>query len=519
MPMIYTWSDTLKILLLALIYHIAIRLVIGYLTADGFISIIWIPSGIGFATLLLKGKKFWLGIFLGAVSAYLSFDRPLPLAALVALSNCAESLVGSWLLLKNPRFDRHLHHIYDFNRLMLVGSVSAALAAFIGVLSLKLSATPPDNFFLAFRLWWMGNFLGIVVITPIILIWRKIPRDWLSAKHLPEALLFICLAFLCGQLVFYNWFSASLGFIARDYWAFMFAIWGASRFGRHGALFIVGLFALQGLLGALSGQGIFSTDIESTRLSNYWFFIIILAIVSLSLSLVLEGWRHALLVARNAEREAIHQMQSAENARQELWHAFKKQQETENFLKHERDLNKLYLNTVAAIVVVLDIQGTIRMINRKGCEILGHTETELLGKNWFSYCLPQPKGLSQQLPLFQQLIQNPYTDNAYLENEIITRQGQTRLVAWHHHPLNDPQGNITGILSSGEDITERKYAETQLTMQMAELQRWHNVTLNREARIIELKQEINYLLSQLQQAPRFTSLLEADQQLGDKGNS
>lgn len=519
MPMIYTWTDTLKVLLLALIYHLAIRLVISFLTADGFISIIWIPSGIGFAALLLNGKKFWLGIFLGAFTAYLSFDRSVPLALLVALSNCLESVFGSWLLLKNPRFDRNLHHISDFIRLMLVGSLSAALAANLGVLSLKLSATPPDNVFLAFRLWWMGNFLGIVVITPIILIWREIPRHWLSAKQLPETLLFICLAFLCGQLVFYNWFSSSLGFIARDYWAFMFAIWGASRFGRHGALFIVGLFAMQGLLGALSGHGFFSTDIESTRLSNYWFFIIILAIVSLSLSLVLEGWRNALLLARNAEHEAILQMQSAENARKELWHAFEKQQETENFLKHERDLNKLYLNTVAAIVVVLDTQGNIRMINRKGCEILGYSETELIGKNWFSYCLPQPKGLTQFFPLFQQLVQHQLADNAYLENEIITHTGKLRLVAWHHHRLKDNQDAITGILSSGEDITERKYAETQLTTQMAELQRWHNVTLNREARIIELKQEINYLLGQLHQAPRFTSILESEVQPGDQGAS
>ena len=44
----------------------------------------------------------------------------------------------------------------------------------------------------------------------------------------------------------------------------------------------------------------------------------------------------------------------------------------------------------------------------------------------------------------------------------MTRKGEHRLVAWHNTYLRDEQGRITGTLSAGEDITERRKAEDAL---------------------------------------------------------
>jgi len=55
------------------------------------------------------------------------------------------------------------------------------------------------------------------------------------------------------------------------------------------------------------------------------------------------------------------------------------------------------------------------------------------------------------------------------------------------------------------DITERKLAEFQLNEQIAELQRWHNATLDRESRILDLKREVNELLGKAGQPPRYPS--------------
>ena len=53
-------------------------------------------------------------------------------------------------------------------------------------------------------------------------------------------------------------------------------------------------------------------------------------------------------------------------------------------------------------------------------------------------------------------------DKEYFENPIVTRSGELRQIAWHNALIRDEQGQIAGALSSGEDITERKQAETEL---------------------------------------------------------
>ncbi len=58
------------------------------------------------------------------------------------------------------------------------------------------------------------------------------------------------------------------------------------------------------------------------------------------------------------------------------------------------------------------------------------------------------------------------------------------------------------------DTTRRKQAEAKLQEQLTELRRWHEVTLGRETRVIELKGEINQLLAETGRPPRYPSLQE-----------
>ncbi|MHA2273788.1 MAG: PAS domain S-box protein, partial [Candidatus Hodarchaeales archaeon] len=59
----------------------------------------------------------------------------------------------------------------------------------------------------------------------------------------------------------------------------------------------------------------------------------------------------------------------------------------EDALRRERDRMQQYLDTVGVLLDVLDTQGNIVLINKKGCEVLGYdNEAELLGKNWIDTC-------------------------------------------------------------------------------------------------------------------------------------
>lgn len=135
---------------------------------------------------------------------------------------------------------------------------------------------------------------------------------------------------------------------------------------------------------------------------------------------------------------------------------------TEEALRRQVELNRYYLDTVQTVIVALDREGRITMINRKGCETLGYTEVELLGRNWFESCLPQPEGMAAVYPVFREMMAGQLDPFEYFENPICCRDGSPRLIAWHNACLTSVDGGFVGTLSSGEDITERKRAELAL---------------------------------------------------------
>ena len=70
-----------------------------------------------------------------------------------------------------------------------------------------------------------------------------------------------------------------------------------------------------------------------------------------------------------------------------------------------------------------------------------------------------------------------------------------------------PTGSILTLIGTIQDISERKRAENLLNSQLVELRRWHAVTLGREKRILELKEEVNQLLEQAGQPSRYANTL------------
>ncbi len=62
---------------------------------------------------------------------------------------------------------------------------------------------------------------------------------------------------------------------------------------------------------------------------------------------------------------------------------------TEQALREERDHAQTYLDVAGTILVTLGEDQQVMLINRKGCEVLGWPESEIVGKNWFDHFIPE----------------------------------------------------------------------------------------------------------------------------------
>ncbi len=130
----------------------------------------------------------------------------------------------------------------------------------------------------------------------------------------------------------------------------------------------------------------------------------------------------------------------------------------EQFLNSERNFHDLLMN-VTQIAVILDIQGKISFCNNFLLKLTGWQRAEVMGQNWFTLFLPD-KVREQIGELFVHSVKTG-TIPAHHENEIITRKGELRSVAWDNTLLRDKKGNITGTASLGVDITDNKRSEEE----------------------------------------------------------
>ena len=129
-------------------------------------------------------------------------------------------------------------------------------------------------------------------------------------------------------------------------------------------------------------------------------------------------------------------------------------------LRHERDRAQSYLDTAETIMVVIDVAGRISTINRKGCQVIGYKEEELLGQFWCNTGL-EPGADGQADGGF--LVAGEMEAAAY-HGSLVTRSGEQRQIAWHDAVLRDELGEIIGVLKCGEDITERQAADEKLRL-------------------------------------------------------
>lgn len=131
-------------------------------------------------------------------------------------------------------------------------------------------------------------------------------------------------------------------------------------------------------------------------------------------------------------------------------------------LRAERDRTRYILQTAEAIIVALDLEGRITLINRKGCELLGYDEAELIGRDWFTTCLPDTPDPEQVRAVFRKTLEANQGGYEYYENPVRHRSGQEYLIAWHNSTLRHADGTLAGGMSAGIDITQKRRMETEL---------------------------------------------------------
>jgi integral membrane sensor domain MASE1 len=243
--------------LLAVIYIVGGRLGLALASVKGIVTLVWPPTGIALAALLLFGYRLWPGVFLGAFLVNLSTGAPLATVIGISIGNTLEAVAGVYLLRSMVGFRSSLERLQDVLNLLGAVAISAIVSATMGTASLGLTGVVPwAAYGSTWWVWWLGDALGALVMAPVLLTWGtdfrleltpalavSSPVKPLESKALPqqppsllEALALIVSLIAISQIAFGGWFAPYLVDVRLSFILLPFLVWAAIRFGQRGAV-------------------------------------------------------------------------------------------------------------------------------------------------------------------------------------------------------------------------------------------------------------------------------------------
>ena len=275
--------DASRVALLAAAYWAAAWVGLRYVTIGHSVSLVWPPSGLAFAALVLFGPRIWPGVALGAFLANALTPVPLAAAAGIALGNTGEALLAALILRRvtgsHPQLEepRHLRVL-----LFVAAPLGALVATLVGVTTLHLTGSLGFNVELrALATWWAGDMLGLLIVAPVCFSWatRPLARDTRRVLEVVALVVGTAAAADLGLLQSIN--IPGLGELEYTYLLFPFVVWAAVRFGPRGASLVTLSVAAVAVWHTVRGGGPFLVQSYGGTLFAVACYLLVLAVTGL----------------------------------------------------------------------------------------------------------------------------------------------------------------------------------------------------------------------------------------------
>ncbi|HET7736199.1 MAG TPA: MASE1 domain-containing protein [Nocardioidaceae bacterium] len=274
MPSLSRTSLLVAVALLSAAYVGLGRLGLAVGSFEGNVAPVWPASGLAVAALVVLGLRVWPAVTIGAFVVNASTGVPVLASIGMATGNTLEAVLGAYLFQRAVLGTGRIARVRDV--LMLAGLVAGSattVSATLGVTSLWLAGvTPTDHYLSSWAVWWIGDALGVMVVTPLLLElatvdWRQ-PGRRVSA----EGLLLVGVLAVVGVLVFG-------GLLEQPYLVFPVLIWAALRLKVLGATFATLVITVFTVLGTSYGHGAFA---GGSVIGQLWLLDLFLLAVALT---------------------------------------------------------------------------------------------------------------------------------------------------------------------------------------------------------------------------------------------
>ena len=416
---------------LALVYYAVARLGLRYASIGQSISLVWPPTGLAIAALVILGRRAWPGVTLGAFLANAATPVPLAAAAGIAIGNTLEAIVAAALLTRAAGPRPRLEAMGTVRALVLVAAPAGALvSALIGVLALVATgALPETGAAPAVAVWWTGDLLGALVVAPLLLAWIHRPPSTRPAHGLIEVAL-LCLGTALAAKVGLDTLVPVPPFLRGlnyPYLLFPFVVWAALRFGSRGAALMTFTVSVVAVWRTVQGGGPFNTETGGGTLFSVAVYLGVVAVTGLLLASVASHEREAAMEELHKRDEQLRVALDAASMGVWYWSA------TDNRLTWDEPLRRMYgVRPDERIERYEDFIGRVHPDDRE---------------------------------MVEARVRSALADGGRLDYEfrIVLPDGRVRWIADQGRAVPG-DGGVAGMTGTCQDVTDRRNAEEQLRL-------------------------------------------------------
>ncbi|HXC48798.1 MAG TPA: MASE1 domain-containing protein [Candidatus Sulfotelmatobacter sp.] len=196
----FTIRDLGVLILVFLAYLVSARLELRLIHSQTSMGVIWLPAGIAFAAVLLGGRRVLPAIFLASFCIELLSSVSVLGGLIIAAGNTAEVLLGAYLVKRFAGGANAFSRPANVLRFSLFAGVLATLVS--ATVGMMIELTPlgldQSTAFTIFAGWWAGHALGVLVLTPFLILLLNGEHQSLHLSELIEVTgLLIGLSIVC----------------------------------------------------------------------------------------------------------------------------------------------------------------------------------------------------------------------------------------------------------------------------------------------------------------------------------
>ncbi len=451
-----------EILIIAAIYGGLAEAARLYPAINPTATLLWPPTGLALALVLLRGYRIWPAILVGAVSPYFMADRSLLEFGTAGIGSLLAACAGGWLIdrwsngrqtFATPAGVAKFAIISCAPTTIVSSTIASAGFALANELSLSDSVVAGVT-------WWLADTAGTLVIAPLIVLWATMPLRIPSKWKLLESIAVPALAGIIGIVAYSPLIGSDL--ISTDldvllphrsllgFLVLLPLIWAGLRGDRCTVSTAAFIFVGMAVWGFSVGNDPFpKMDPNGALLS--------LLVLSISVSAPPLALAAAIATRQTTEDDllSVRDQLNGQLERRAL--------ALDNIRRHFQTLIE---GVVDYAIFALDREGHVTSWNSTAQKIIGYSSEEIIGKHFGIFYRPDERRAGSPAHALETAIERGKYD---VEGWRIRKNGTPFFITGSVSSSHDDAGNLIGFISILRDATERRDAEEKLVQAREQL--------------------------------------------------